>query len=106
MAIDLSQAVCSEEVVSSLPLENNVGMEFAFHTLPKERRAMKRVCAWCCRVLDQAEGRENVEVTHGICQACRRKFFTSAKAKEADSRSTQENEGDDPGRTEGHRPTD
>jgi len=66
---------------------------------------MKRVCAWCGRELDQSERREGLQVTHGVCQVCRGRFFASPKAKEADSRSTLDDEGDDAGRTGGHVPT-
>jgi hypothetical protein len=59
---------------------------------------MKRVCAWCGRELDPPAHRENVLVTHGLCQACRRRFFTSSKALEADSRSALENAGADSGK--------
>lgn len=48
---------------------------------------MKRVCAWCGRELDQSERFEDAQVTHGVCQDCRRRFFDSARAKEASSRS-------------------
>lgn len=44
---------------------------------------MKRVCAWCGRALDQPERREDVQVTHGVCQDCRSKFFASSKATKA-----------------------
>ncbi len=50
---------------------------------------MKRVCAWCGRELDQSERRTGLQVTHGICQACRDKFFAKALAKEAGSLPTQ-----------------
>ena len=62
---------------------------------------MKRVCAWCGRELDQSECREDVQVTHGICQVCRRRFFASAKAKEGYSRSTRDDVGGEPGGPEG-----
>lgn len=42
---------------------------------------------------------ETLRVTHGLCQACRRRFFGSSKAKEADSRFTLEDVGDDSGKT-------
>ena len=67
---------------------------------------MKRMCAWCRRELDQSERREDLQVTHGVCRACRRRFFPSPKAKEADSRSTQDEVGDDPGMTGEHVPTE
>ena len=44
---------------------------------------MKRVCAWCGRALDQPERREDVQVTHGVCQDCRSRFFASSKATKA-----------------------
>jgi hypothetical protein len=56
---------------------------------------MRRICAWCTRDLDQPDGRVKLQVTHGVCEECRRKFFGSSKAKEADSRSSKEDGGDD-----------
>lgn len=47
---------------------------------------MKRVCAWCSRELDEVYRREAPEVTHGVCQECRRRHFASAGAKEAGPR--------------------
>lgn len=85
---------------------SSVGMEIADPTYPEERRAMKRLCAWCGRELDQSERREGLQVTHGVCPDCRRRFFASTKAKEADSRSTQEDVGNDPGGPEDTCPTD
>ena len=41
---------------------------------------MKRVCAWCGRSLDETERREDLQVTHGVCQDCRTRFFASSKA--------------------------
>ena len=66
---------------------------------------MKRVCAWCGREMDQPERREDLQVTHGVCQACRCRFFTSSKATKADSQSTLEDVGDRSGRA-GHVPTE
>jgi hypothetical protein len=63
----------------------------------EERKAMKRMCAWCGLALDPSERREHLQVTHGVCKACRRRFFASPKAKEADSRSTKEEDGDGSG---------
>ena len=54
---------------------------------------MKRMCAWCGLALDPSERREDLQVSHGVCKVCRRRFFASAKAKEADSRSTKEEDG-------------
>jgi DNA-directed RNA polymerase subunit RPC12/RpoP len=67
---------------------------------------MKRVCAWCGRELDQSERRENMQVTHGVCPICRRRFFTKALAKETDSPPIQEDVSNDPGRTGGQAPTE
>ena len=67
---------------------------------------MKRVCAWCGRELEQSERREELQVTHGVCPVCRRKFFSSPKSKEADARSTSEDVGDDSGRVGGNVPTE
>jgi DNA-directed RNA polymerase subunit RPC12/RpoP len=67
---------------------------------------MKRVCAWCGRELDQSECREDMQVTHGVCPICRRRFFASAKANEADSQPTQEDVSNDLGKTGGHTPTE
>ena len=33
------------------------------------KRAHKRVCAWCCKVIQEGEG----PVTHGICPECEKK---------------------------------
>jgi len=54
---------------------------------------MKRVCAWCNGGLEDADRLENREVTHGLCQECRLRYFSSAKGKEADPRSAILNEG-------------
>lgn len=42
---------------------------------------MKRVCAWCGRMLDEAACQEGVDVTHGLCKECRAEFFASAKSR-------------------------
>ena len=44
---------------------------------------MKRVCAWCGRALEQLGRRDEVQVTHGVCQDCRSRFFASSKATKA-----------------------
>lgn len=62
---------------------------------------MKRVCAWCGRELDQPERPKDLQVTHGVCQDCRTRFFASSKAPKADSRSTLEDVGAHSGRA-GH----
>ena len=67
---------------------------------------MKRMCAWCGRELDQSERRGKVPVSHGVCKVCRQEFFTSARATEADSRSTPEDLGDAPGMAGGHLTTE
>jgi AhpD family alkylhydroperoxidase len=67
---------------------------------------MKRVCAWCGRELDQPERSDGGQVTHGVCQGCRCKFFASAKLREVDSRSSLEDVGDAHGIAGGHTPTD
>ena len=64
----------------------------------EERNAMKRMCAWYGLALDRSERSEHSQVTHGVCQVCRRRFFASPKAKEADSRSTKEEDGDGSGK--------
>ena len=56
---------------------------------------MKRICAWCGRELEQSERRESSQVTHGVCQFCRRKFFSSVKDKDAESQSRPGEKGDD-----------
>ena len=58
---------------------------------------MKRVCAWCGRELEQFASGEDLQVTHGVCRICRRRYFASPKTKEADSWSTLEDVGDDSG---------
>jgi len=45
---------------------------------------MKRVCAWCNQEMDDVDRPGNRPVTHGLCPACRRRFFPSAKGKETD----------------------
>ncbi|HLN32236.1 MAG TPA: hypothetical protein VK395_31195 [Gemmataceae bacterium] len=67
---------------------------------------MKRLCAWCGRELNQSEPREDARVSHGVCQVCRRRFFASAKEKEADARFTLEELGNDSGRAGEHLPTE
>jgi universal stress protein A len=39
---------------------------------------MKRICAWCGRVLD-SRGRDDLPATHGVCPACRVVHFPVAK---------------------------
>jgi hypothetical protein len=65
---------------------------------------MKRVCAWCGQELDQAERREGLPVTHGVCPVCRHKFFSLEK--EADCRPTLDDVGDGSGRSGGQAPKD
>jgi DNA-directed RNA polymerase subunit RPC12/RpoP len=67
---------------------------------------MKRVCAWCGQELDQPERREDIPVTHGVCPTCRRRFFAKELAKEADTCPTQDNVGNDSGKTGGQAPTE
>ena len=81
-------------------------MELANEGATEEGKVMKRMCAWCGRELDQSEHREKVPVSHGVGKVCRQKFFTSASAKEADSRSTPADLGDAPGKAGGHVPTE
>jgi len=45
---------------------------------------MKGVCAWCGRELNHSERYEDLQVTHGVCQVCRYRFFASPRKKEAD----------------------
>lgn len=42
---------------------------------------MKRVCAWCGRKLEAADQPDDVEVTHGLCQECRRRLFVPVTPK-------------------------
>ncbi len=42
---------------------------------------MKRVRAWCGRQLDRSDRREDLQVTHGVCQVCRRRFFASRRRR-------------------------
>ena len=60
----------------------------------EERNAMKRMCAWCGLALDPSERSDELQVTRGLCQVCRRRFFASPRPKEADSR---KNEDEDSG---------
>jgi hypothetical protein len=79
-------------------LQNEAGTE--------EGKAMKRMCAWCGRELDQSERREDVPVTHGVCKVCRQRFFASARTTDADSRTGLEDVGDGAGRAGGDMPTE
>jgi hypothetical protein len=81
-------------------------MELANEVVTEEGKAMKRMCAWCGRELDQSRRREDVPVTHGVCKICRGIFFASARATETDSWSTLEDQGDAPGKAGGHVPTE
>lgn len=63
---------------------------------------MKRVCAWCGRALEKPERQDDVQVTHGVCQDCRSRFFASSKATKA---GTMEDVGDHSPRA-GHVPTE
>jgi hypothetical protein len=67
---------------------------------------MKRVCAWCGQELDQAERREGLPITHGVCPVCRRKFFASEREKDTDSPPTVKDLGDGSERSGGQAPTD
>lgn len=40
---------------------------------------MKRVCAWCGKVLGYRKGGVKGDVTHGICKACEAKYFPVKK---------------------------
>ena len=40
---------------------------------------MRRVCAWCGRSLDDIPEQAGREVTHGLCPACRERFFARAE---------------------------
>jgi hypothetical protein len=53
-------------------------MEVAILPSTEEAKAMKRMCAWCGRELDQVERRDNQPLTHGLCPECRRQFFPVA----------------------------
>ncbi|GAJ04496.1 unnamed protein product [marine sediment metagenome] len=37
---------------------------------------MKRVCAWCGKVLGDKKGGAKGDITHGICKACEAKYLT------------------------------
>jgi hypothetical protein len=43
---------------------------------------MTRICAWCGRQLGDGEPCLEREVTHGLCEQCRQKYFASANANE------------------------
>ena len=36
---------------------------------------MRRVCAWCGRLLGESDAEKKLSVTHGICPECRGKHF-------------------------------
>jgi hypothetical protein len=43
---------------------------------------MKRLCAWCGGGLGTASRRDDQPPTHGLCPACRRRFFPAAGRRE------------------------
>lgn len=45
------------------------------YPLQELERAMKRVCGWCGRCLDECGDASKEPVTHGLCPACRDLFF-------------------------------
>jgi hypothetical protein len=82
------------------------GTELAQPNFIHEGKAMKRICAWCGRELGLTDGREGLPVTHGVCRACRNRFFTATGAKGVDVSTTQEGGGNASGRSGGFVPTD
>jgi hypothetical protein len=63
---------------------------------------MKRICAWCGQQLVQGIRHEGLQVTHGVCKDCRRRFFASSQEKKVDSASTLKDVVDDREWTDGH----
>jgi hypothetical protein len=47
---------------------------------------MKRICAWCGLALDESDSQETLEVTHGVCRDCRRRFFAPPGNQEDECR--------------------
>jgi DNA-directed RNA polymerase subunit RPC12/RpoP len=45
---------------------------------------MKRKCAWCGKDLDQAQGDDSLQVTHGVCRECRQRLFGAPRGQGAD----------------------
>ena len=43
---------------------------------------MKRICAWCGKSLDEKAFDENQQLTHGLCEPCRKAVFVSNRARE------------------------
>jgi hypothetical protein len=97
----LPEAGCNSNVPNTLRQDSLANPALALNLRPnpyrKRGKAMKRVCAWCGGELDRPDRREDLQATYGVCQVCRRRFFASRKAKEADSGSTREDVGDDSG---------
>ena len=62
-----------------------------FHTLSREllskfrrrSRAMNRICAWCGKSLDEKAFAEDLQITHGLCEPCRKAVFVSSRAGES-----------------------
>lgn len=46
---------------------------------------MNRICAWCGKSLDEKAFAENLQITHGLCETCRKTVFRSIKALESES---------------------
>ena len=44
---------------------------------------MNRICAWCGKLLDEKAFAEGQQVTHGLCEPCRKVVFVSIKAGES-----------------------
>jgi len=105
-AITLSTARFMEQgqdvCVEACPL-GPVGMELACRAPSEGGRAMNRIYAWCGRELDQAERRDDLPVTHGLCPACRLRVFAVRKEEKAPS--TDNAGGEDPAGPAGAHPS-
>ena len=40
---------------------------------------MSRVCSWCNKHLGEVEPKEDVRITHGICESCSEQFKNELK---------------------------
>ena len=49
---------------------------------------MKRICAWCGKSLNEVESPDAPQITHGLCEGCRKSVFASKSSNEANDLAT------------------
>ena len=51
---------------------------------------MKRICAWCGKSLNETEPPDTSNVTHGLCEQCRKSVFAPKTGEGYDDATTNE----------------